>query len=184
MEKNNLVYFTKIRDVKSPKRGKGDAGNDFFVPEYTPEFADYFMELNAKYNVKFFYADGELEPAGFVIAPHSQALIPSGIKVIINDPLTYLDAENKSGVATKKSLLVGAQVVDASYRGEVHINVHNVSNDTVNVEFGEKLVQFIQKEYRETEWEEVFPAVYDTLAEKDVEKGMKRGTGGFGSTGV
>jgi hypothetical protein len=36
---NKKVSFLKIRDVKSPNRAnQHDAGTDFFMPEYTPEF--------------------------------------------------------------------------------------------------------------------------------------------------
>lgn len=178
--KNNKICFCKIRNVKSPKRNYGDAGNDFFVPEYSEQFVKDLNEKNKNNDYTFIY-EGE-NIIGIKLHGHSQILIPSGIKVYIYDPMTYLDAENKSGIATKKGLLVGAQVVDASYRGEVHINVHNVSNKSTDIMFGDKLVQFIHKEYRETQWEEINADEYETLANLDLQHGMVRGEGGFGST--
>lgn len=169
---NNKIRFTKIRDVKSPSRNQGDAGSDFYVPEYTDEFAHVLLEKNSKNNVKL------LNHKEIEISPHSQILIPSGIKVDILDKLTYLDFENKSGIATKKELLIGAQVIDAIYQGEVHINVHNVSDKFQIIEFGQKLAQAIHKEYRNTEWEEISNEEYDKIETSE------RGAGGFGSTGL
>ena len=170
---NNKVRFTKIRDVKSPSRNQGDAGSDFYVPEYSEEFAEVLREKNTNNNIEI--SDSEKT---ITIYPHSQILSPSGIKVDIMDKLTYLDFENKSGIATKKELIIGAQVIDAIYQGEVHINVHNVSNKSQVIEFGQKLAQAIHKEYRNTEWEEISNEEYDNIETSE------RGAGGFGSTGI
>jgi dUTP pyrophosphatase len=88
-----------------------------------------------------------------------------------------LDANNKSGVATKYRLVVGAKVVDADYQGEVHLNLINTSNETVTIRSGQKIVQFIHKEYIDTQWEEITNDQYDQIEVSD------RGTGGFASTG-
>ncbi len=168
---NNTIRFTKIRDVKSPTRNQGDAGSDFYVPEYSEEFKKVLYEKNENNNISIFENN-------IWIGAHSQILIPSGIKVDILDKNTYLDFENKSGIATKKSLIVGAQVVDAIYQGEVHINVHNVSNVPQVITFGQKLAQAIHKEYRNTEWEEITNDEYDNIEVSN------RGAGGFGSTGL
>ena len=169
---NNLVRFTKIRDVKSPKRNAGDAGSDFYVPEYSEDFVKVLKEKNKQNDVQI------LNNNEIKIGPHSQILIPSGIKVDICDKFTYLDFENKSGIATNKELLIGAQVIDAIYQGEVHINVHNVSNKYQTIEFGQKLAQAIHKEYRATAWLEISNDEYN-----NIEKST-RGEGGFGSTGL
>lgn len=81
------MKFSKVREVKSPCRAHDtDAGIDFFIPE---DFVSTKMKVG------------------------DSVLIPSGIKV--NVPKGYmLTAFNKSGVATKKGLSVGACVVDES----------------------------------------------------------------------
>ena len=170
---NNKIRFTKIRDVKSPSRNYGDAGSDFYVPEYSEEFVKDLLEKNKNNNIEI-----NKETKTIIISAASQILIPSGIKVDIIDKTTYLDFENKSGIATKKELLIGAQVIDSIYQGEVHINVHNVSNKAQTIEFGQKLAQAIHKEYRDTQWEEISNDEYDQIPEST------RGAGGFGSTGV
>jgi deoxyuridine 5'-triphosphate nucleotidohydrolase len=171
--KNNTIRFTKIRDVKSPTRNEGDAGSDFYVPEYSEEFIEVLKEKNKKNTINLLKDEQALE-----IAPHSQILIPAGIKVDILDKTTYIDFENKSGIATNNELLVGAQVIDSIYQGEVHINVHNVSNKWQKIKFGQKLIQGIQKEYRSTQWVEISNEEYDNI-ETSI-----RGEGGFGSTGL
>ena len=106
----------------------------------------------------------------------NSAGIPSGIKVDIPNG-TMLQVCNKSGIASKKGLLVGACIVDSDYQGEMHLNLWNVSNKAVTLASGTKLVQMILVPILLPELEEVL--------EGDLFVGeTERGTGGFGSTGV
>ena len=177
---NRRIQFTKIRDVKSPVRANtNDAGMDFFIPYFTPEFK-YDLEKKNEANKVSFQLD--IDESGdeimkIILEPHAQVNIPSGIKVNILDKNTYLDANNKSGVATKYRLVVGAKVVDADYRGEVHLNLINTSDEKVVLRTGQKIVQFIHKEYIKSELEEISNTEYDSLESTD------RGAGGFASSG-
>lgn len=174
---NTNVQFTKIRDVKSPNRANtNDAGIDFFIPNYTEDFLADLQKKNENNEISY-HVDCNKNTLEIILAPHSQILIPSGIKVNICDKNTYLDANNKSGVATKYRLTVGAKVIDADYRGEVHINLLNNSNEFITITSGQKIVQFIHKEYIKTQLIEISNNEYDNLAQTD------RGTGGFASTG-
>ena len=87
------MKISKIRDVKTPVRGTPlSAGLDFFVPN------DF--------------------PGTHYLIPGDAINIPSGIKVKV--PHGYaLVFMNKSGVAVKKGLQIGACVVDEDYQGEV-----------------------------------------------------------------
>ena len=151
------MKFLKIRDVKTPQRGTSQsAGIDFFIPNDHPT--------------------NNLNKCIFV-QPGQSALIPSGIKAKV--PQGYaLVAMNKSGVATKKGLIVGACVVDEDYQGEIHLHVINASDKTVSLEPGEKLVQML-----------LISVFYDILEEVNSEEDLfegeqtDRGQGGFGSTG-
>jgi dUTP pyrophosphatase len=147
----SIIKFIKTKDVKTPEYGSvGSAGLDFFVPNSeTP----------------------------IVLAPGESTLIPSGIRV--NIPIdTALIAYNKSGVATKKRLQVGACVVDCDYQGEIHLHVYNTSPwipATINP--GDKLVQFILTPI-------IKPTILECLTESEVySEATARGAGGFGSTG-
>ena len=146
------MKISKIRDVKTPTRGtQGSAGIDFYVPN------DYPNSLRR-------------------IEPGDRYFIPSGIKA--NVPEGYaLIAMNKSGVALKKGLMVGACVVDSDYQGEIHLHLVNVSDSFTRIEAGEKLVQFL-----------LVPVDHcnvEVVDESELfEEETTRGSGGFGSTGV
>lgn len=143
------MKISKVRSVKTPVRGTpNSAGIDFFVPD---EIRVY-------------------------LKPGDSCLIPSGIKA--NVPLGHvLMAFNKSGVAVKKNLHVGACVVDEDYQGEIHINLTNVGTSGVEIQSGEKIIQFV-----------LLPVFYDTIEEVEIsalfEGITERGDGGFGSTGT
>ena len=76
----------------------------------------------------------------------------------------------------KKSLMVGACVVDSDYQGEIHLHLLNVGNERTVIAPGDKLVQFLLVPVDHCAVEEVD---VDTLFEEESE----RGAGGFGSTG-
>lgn len=121
----NQIAFTRVRDVKAPNRGnEHDAGVDFYIPSATQDFIADFQEKNKICPNVIVRANGEI-----TIPAHSRVLIPSGIKVWIGDKSSALVAMNKSGVATKTGLIVGACVVDADYTGEVHLSVINTTGN-------------------------------------------------------
>jgi len=145
------MKFLKIKDVKTPNRGtKQSAGIDLYIPNNFP-----------KTEVK----------------PQDSIFIPSGLK--INVPANnVLIAMNKSGIALKKNLQVGACVIDEDYQGEIHIHLTNVGNQSTFIEGGDKIVQCV-----------LLPVNYDSVelaeSEEDMWNGEEtdRGAGGFGSTG-
>lgn len=170
------IKFTKIRDVKSPTRGTAEAaGIDFYVPNYDPDFESDFYSKNGLIEYVVNYDSNKMV---IILKPSERALIPSGIKTWM-EPGTALIAANKSGVATKKGLIFGAQVVDSDYAGEVHISVINTSNDVVRIETGDKLIQFIHTPVLLTPLDEVDEYHFNSLHDKS-----QRGDGGFGSTGT
>jgi len=142
------MKISKIRDVRTPSRGTElSAGIDFFVPN---EFEEFTLE------------------------PGEDARIFSGIKVQIPENHVLI-AFNKSGVALKKGLMVGACVVDEDYQGE--ISLHVIATKRTKISPGEKLVQFV-----------LLPVSYDSLdvvPESELfDEETTRGSGGFGSTGT
>ena len=182
METNRKIQFTKIRDVKSPNRANlNDAGMDFYIPNYSEEFLNDLKAKNTANNLQYILDGEDGENTNYtlriIIPTGEQINIPSGIKVNILDKNTYLEANNKSGIASKYHLVVGASVVDADYQGEVHLNLINTGNTDVEVFSGMKIVQFIHKYYINTDWEEITVDEYNNLEESD------RSSGGFGSSG-
>jgi deoxyuridine 5'-triphosphate nucleotidohydrolase len=168
------IKFLKVRDVKSPVRGTNEAaGIDFFVPNFTSDFLVDLIKKNP--GIECSVLDDNLH---ICIKPQHRVLIPSGIKTWMI-PDTALIAANKSGVASKKGLIFGAQVVDSDYAGEVHINVINTSDVPVVISCGDKLIQFIHTPVLLSLLEEV-----DNETFNDLHNSSQRGAGGFGSTGT
>ena len=173
------IRFLIVRDVRFPERGTDQAaGIDFFVPNYDKQFETDLVEKNPNLKIEYNYENDNMTALVMVLKPGERALIPSGIKTWMT-PGTALIAANKSGVASKKGLIFGAQVVDSDYAGEVHISVINTSNNEVIIKTGEKLIQFIHTPVLLTPLEEVDEYTFNALHDKS-----QRGEGGFGSTGV
>lgn len=144
------MYFSKTREVISPSRGTDiAAGIDFFIP----------VDFGSR-----------------TLLPNESVRIPSGIHCSVPKGFMLL-ALNKSGVAVNKNLIVGAQVVDEDYQGEIHLHVINVGMQSTTIRANEKLVQFI-----------LIPVNYAKPVEIEIEKlyseTTARGTGGFGSTDI
>ena len=172
MTNDTVIYFTKVREVKTPLRANShDAGIDFFIPKLDEKFWEDFKAKNP--NHVNLGANNMLS-----IMPGERVLIPSGIKVWIHPKESALIAANKSGLASKKGLVFTAEVVDADYTGEVHIGILNT--DTTNVFFfneGEKAIQFVHTPVILSTMSEVSnEAYYELTSSSD------RGEGGFGST--
>ncbi len=169
------LQFTKVRKVKSPCRAhEGDAGIDFFVPEdLTKEVMDEKVKTTGS-SIMLSVEDGIVK--SFTLEPKQSVLIPSGIKVKV--PSGYmLQFSNKSGVASKKGLIVGASIVDYGYQGECHINMHNVSSKSQTINAGDKIVQGILVPISLAMPEEI-----TTEEELYSEGKSERGEGGFGSS--
>ena len=76
------------------------------------------------------------------IKPGESAVLPTGLKFGV--PHGYmLEVKNRSSVAAKRSLVVGACVVDSGYEGEVFVNLHNIGNEEQVVEPHTKIAQVV-----------------------------------------
>lgn len=146
-----MLKYLKTKPVKDPEFGtEGSAGIDLFIPDnFTPEWIEPGSDLN----------------------------IPSGLK--FNIPKGHaLIAFNKSGVATKLNLAVGACVIDSDYQGECHLHVYNWGTERQLLQPGQKLMQVV-----------MVPVCHPVLEECHDESILfggettQRGNGGFGSTG-
>jgi dUTP pyrophosphatase len=128
------LRFAKIRDVNSPTRAHPtDAGIDFFIPKIDAKFIEDFTANQANNGAYF-------AMAALVIPPGINACIPSGIKVEI--PYGYMGLFlNKSGFASKKDGVMGAQVIDTFYAGEVHLDIHNIGTTNIVLKEGDKVTQ-------------------------------------------
>lgn len=107
------------------------------------------------------------------IAPHSTVKIGTGLAFELPEG-TFAAIFARSGLATKKGLrpanCVGA--VDADYRGQVIVALHNDTNEMQSIEPGERIAQVILLPYIEMNFSLVKELSNTT-----------RGDGGFGSSG-
>lgn len=142
-----FLKYATIREVDMPTRSHPtDAGIDFYMPKVTKELCDAISKWSKDNNkieeITCFIDDEDSKSSYVSIAPNSNLLIPSGIKVEIPFGCMGLFL-NKSGIASKKELLIGAQVIDTFYSGEVHIDLHNLSQVSVDLHSGDKLAQMV-----------------------------------------
>ena len=154
---DNGIESTELAYANLPTSGTaGSAGIDFYVPLNLHPLAE----------------DSQV----FKIPANQSILIPSGIKAKVPEGYALI-AMNKSGIATKKKLIVGACVIDSDYQGEIHIHLISQNDKDVELNTGEKIVQFLLVPVEHCSIKEV--------PEKELfDSKTERGEGGFGSTGV
>ena len=172
------LKYCKVREVKSPCRAhESDAGIDFFVPlNLTMDVMKPKFETSGSYPLTTFNEDGTIKD--FTLKPGQSVLIPSGIKVKVPDGY-MLQYHNKSGIASKRGLIVGANTVDIGYEGECHINLYNVSDHDSLISAGDKICQGIMVKIG-------FHQPVEMKNENELYGGetSARGEGGFGSSGT
>ena len=107
------------------------------------------------------------------IPPHSTVKVRTGIAIELHED-TFGAIFARSGLATKKGLrpanCVG--VVDADYRGEVIVALHNDTDETMRIDAGERIAQLVIMDFT--------PVTFKLVDELS---NTKRGEGGFGSSG-
>lgn len=113
-----------------------------------------------------------LEPVA--IAPRGFALVRTGVHLAI--PLGWVGLiRDRSGMALRGGA-VTAGVIDASYRGEIKVAMHNLSAEPLEIQPGDRVAQcVVVPHFVPTEW---------CMAESVEALGSTgRGESGFGSSG-
>lgn len=147
------------------------------------------QQINAKVNIKKIRENAVIPTYGsefaagadlyaclaeeIMIQPGETALIRTGIVMEIPEGFAGL-IYARSGLATKKGLAPANKVgvIDADYRGEIMVALHNHSNVEASVEPGERIAQLV-----------ITPFLFATFTEQENLNDTARGEGGFGSTG-
>ena len=108
------------------------------------------------------------------ISPGDRLAIPAGIAVQIKTPGIAGFIFSRSGLGTKKGLVVsqGVGVIDPDYRGEVIVSLLNTSKEVRNLSRGQRIAQLI-----------FLPAYQANLNPVEDLDDTSRGEGGFGHTG-
>ncbi len=109
-----------------------------------------------------------------VIAPGETKLVHTGLSMEIPEGYAGL-IYARSGLASKRGLAPANKVgvVDADYRGELMVALHNHSNVAQTVAPSERIAQLV-----------VTPFLKATFEESQTLSETVRGSGGFGSTGT
>ncbi len=112
--------------------------------------------------------DGEVE-----IAPHETLFVHTGISVEIPEGYCGL-VFARSSMGAKRGLAPANKVgvIDADYRGEIMVTLHNHSEKTATVAPGERIAQLA-----------IVPFLKAEFVESEDLSDTTRGEGGFGSTG-
>lgn len=172
-----MIKFLKTKgyEVKDPESSKENAGIDFYVPQMSSEYISEIVDTNKNSNV-------EIGSGFIVVPPHKDVKINLHIRALFDDN-TALVGFNKSGIATKNHLVLGACVIDSSYEGEIILHLNNISDSYQNVKFGQKIAQFIPLLIAPREIT-IFKEEETTQEEFYKDHNSDRKEGGFGSTGV
>ncbi|MBQ7150885.1 MAG: dUTP diphosphatase [Synergistaceae bacterium] len=109
-----------------------------------------------------------------IVKPGEQALIPTGIKIAI--PEGYeAQIRPRSGLALNQKITIPNTpgTIDADYRGEIRVLLRNDGDEALTLRFGDRIAQMV-----------FVPVVRAKFEEVKVLDDTKRGSGGFGSTGL
>ena len=108
------------------------------------------------------------------INPGDLKIIPTGIAIALpdNSCAAYLYARSGLGVKHGICLSNGVGVIDADYRGELLVSIHNHSSVSASVAPGQRIAQLV-----------IMPVACPVFTEADALSDTDRGAGGFGSTG-
>lgn len=111
-------------------------------------------------------------PDDVKIPAKSSALVKIGIAIQIPDGFYGL-VKARSGLSIRKGIEVGAGVIDSDYRGEVGVQLINLSNKDFVIEHHSRIAQLL-----------ICPVLQPIIVEASSLDDTARGSSGFGSTGV
>ena len=168
--------------VKLPVRANPtDAGLDvFWNPiEKDIEALKKLRKSKSTLNTQYLSAIHSWGGYGDHAKPEMNAWIESGENIVlrvgfaVEFPAGYaMEVKNRSSMGSKRSLVVGAHLIDSSYRGEIFIDLHNIGKEVQVIKEGDKIAQLVIYPIETPEYE-IVEELSDTV----------RGEGGFGSTG-
>ncbi|MCP4393671.1 MAG: dUTP diphosphatase [Alphaproteobacteria bacterium] len=109
-----------------------------------------------------------------ILKSGERALVPTGVAIGLPDNYEA-QIRPRSGLALKNGITIpnSPGTIDADYRGEIKVILHNTGAEDFVIERGMRIAQMVIAPVVQSIWEEV-----NDLSE------TARGEGGFGSTGV
>jgi dUTP pyrophosphatase len=115
-----------------------------------------------------------LLPADLVLKPGERVLVPTGLHLEI--PAGYEgQVRPRSGLAARHGVTVlnAPGTIDSDYRGELKVILVNLGEADFRIRTGDRIAQIVFS-----------PVVRVSFRRKDTIDDTRRGSGGFGSTGV
>ncbi len=165
---------------KTPVRKAVEAENLFDPPAFVVPVADLKVKRLSKDAVLPAYAtDGS---ACLDISTTSQGVLTAGRSKVFDTGLAFevpdgyvLMVYSRSGHGFKHGVRLGngSGVIDADFRGELKVCLHNDSTDNLKVYKGDRIAQAM-----------LVPIPKIAVVEADELSDTERGAGGLGSTGV
>jgi dUTP pyrophosphatase len=113
------------------------------------------------------------------ILPGESKLFSTGLKFGIPHGF-MMQIMNRSSMAAKRHLIVGACVVDSGYDGEVFVNLHNIGTEPQTINPGDKIAQGVVIQIAPVRF---VAACDDTINSWYPITISNRGAGALGSTG-
>ena len=107
------------------------------------------------------------------LTPFERKLIPTGLSISI--PEGYeAQVRPRSGLSIKNGITVlnSPGTIDSDYRGDIGVILINLSNESYDINPGDRIAQLVFSKYEEIEWVTVLDLPVS-----------RRGESGFGSTG-
>ena len=104
------------------------------------------------------------------IGPSEGKLAKTGIAIALEMGYVAMVADRSS--LAKKGIKTAGGIIDAGYRGELHIVLWNLSKEAIHLKKGERIAQLL-----------ILPIATPAVQEVQILDETARGTGGFGSTG-
>ena len=119
------------------------------------------------------YGSANAAGGDLTACPGETALVPTGLALAIPEGTAGF-VYARSGLALRQDLAPANKVgvIDADYRGEVMVAVHNHGRETRVIEPGERIAQLV-----------IAPVIRAGFDEGELDD-TARGAGGFGSTGT
>lgn len=182
-EKIHELVYKEVNKIINPKSSKSIAPD--FKHLHDQHLTSVIEEHNSQLKIERLSPAVKLptkahpDDAGFdlysrdyySLLPSESAIINTGIKIAIPSGLVGL-IWDKSGIA-RQGLYSMAGVIDSGFRGEVTVNLINLSHDIYHIAPGQKVAQLLIQKVESPE-----------ILEGFINDQTDRGDGRFGSTGL
>ena len=111
----------------------------------------------------------------FVLKAGESRIIGTGVAIFVEDPCFFGLMAPRSGLGIKHGIILrnSVGIIDSDYQNEIRLGLYNSSNEDFEVQFGDRVCQFLVIPVQRVEF-----SIVD-----EFDKTTERGLGGLGSTG-